>query len=56
VKHNRKEEFERYEKLKNTIRKKVEEEFARQKKIQSSVFPYFDKSENKWKTKIVNYK
>ena len=57
MKHNKNEIFDKYEKLRNEIRAKTEEHFNKRKlMIQSSVFPYFEIKENKWKTKTINYK
>ena len=57
MKHNKSNELDKYEKLRNEIRAKTEEHFNKRKlMIQSSVFPYFEIKENKWKTKTVNYK
>ena len=57
MKHNKSEVFDKYEKLRNEIRAKTEAHFNKRKlMIQTSVFPYFDIKENKWKTKIVNHK
>lgn len=57
MKHNRSNELDKYEKLRNTIRAKTEEYFNKKKlMIQSSVFPYYDIKDGSWKTKAINHK